>query len=99
MYPKWLEILAPNLNRVEHPSDLKENNYYLFSGGGIPSIYNHVANAAEDIIKINSQGEIKIDYLIVCIDTEDESREYILEQIKTICADRGINIFYINVED
>lgn len=49
VYPKWLEFIAPNIKRIDHISDFTDNNYYLFSGGGIPSIYNHVANAVEDI--------------------------------------------------
>ena len=81
VYPKWLALIAPKLKRVDHPSDIVDNNYFLFSGGGIPSIYNHIANAVEDILEINSKGTSKIDYLLVCIDTEYETREYILKQI------------------
>lgn len=82
VYPAWLSIIAPNLKRVERLEEVSNNNYFLFSGGGIPSIYKHVSNAVADINQINSSKEIKIDYLLVCIDTEQENRVYILEKIE-----------------
>lgn len=98
VYPRWLSILAPHLCRVDNPLDMTDNNYYLFTGGGIPSIYRHVANAAEDINAINAEGKIKIDYLIVNIDTEEESREYILEQINEILDKRGVTKLSFEME-
>ena len=92
VYPKWLDIIAPKLKRVYHPSDMVDNNYFLFSGGGILSIYNHIANAVEDILEINSRGTHEIDYLIVCIDTEDETREYILDQISAELSNRSVKL-------
>lgn len=98
VYPKWLEILLPAFKRVSNISDIKENNYYLFSGGGIPSIYNHIANAIEDINEVNKKGKTTIDYLIICIDTEDESRDYILEQIHLKLVERKISALSFNLE-
>ncbi len=98
VYPAWLKLMVPNLRRVQRPIDLTGNSYYLFSGGGIPSIYNHVANAAEDIAYINSMGNIRIDYLIVCIDTEEESRDYILEQINKVISERNVDVSSFKLE-
>ena len=42
VYPAWLTILAPTYTRIENAWEVNENNYYIFSGGGIPSIYTHV---------------------------------------------------------
>lgn len=98
VYPKWLEIIAPKMKRVATLSEMTDSNYYLFSGGGIPSIYNHISNAVEDIIETNSKGEIKIDYLIVCIDTEEESREYILDQIHKELRERNITLGTLRLE-
>lgn len=98
VYPKWLEILAPAFKRVSSVSDILENNYYLFSGGGIPSIYNHIANASLDINDFNHNGGPKIDYLIVCIDTEEESRDYILEQIHNTLVQSGITALSFKLE-
>ena len=68
VYPAWLALLAPQMHRIENAWDLKENNCYMFSGGGIPSVYDHIVHAAEDINNINAGG-IKYDYLVVCMDT------------------------------
>lgn len=80
VYPAWLSIIAPDLQRINDPWQVKENCYYLFSGGGIPNIYHHTVQSVIDINNINS-GDYKFDCLMVCLDTEQESREYILEQI------------------
>lgn len=81
VYPAWLSILAPTYTLIENAFEVGENNYYIFSGGGIPSIYTHVKNAVLDINEINSKGGARYDYLLVCLDTEEESRDYILDRI------------------
>lgn len=68
-YPKWLSYTIPEMTQVSNYIDAQNNNYYLFSGGGIPSIYNHIANAVRDINKLNDV----YNYLIVCIDSEEIS--------------------------
>ena len=98
VYPRWLDILAPGLVRVDNVCDMQDNNYYLFSGGGIPSIYSHIANAVEDINNINAAGDVRIDWLLVCIDTEEESREYILDRINDTLAQRKISIESFGLE-
>ena len=90
VYPAWLSILAPTYTRIESFENINENNYFIFSAGGIPSIYNHVANAVMDINTINGKGGSQYDYLLVCLDTEEESREYILQQIESKLQDKGV---------
>lgn len=82
VYPEWLSILAPQMQRIEDYTKVDDNNYYLFSAHGIPSIFNHVANAIVDINNINASAKGKYDFLIVCLDTEDETREYIEQKIQ-----------------
>ena len=96
VYPAWLKILAPRLHRVDDPRALTDNCYYLFSGEGIPSIYNHVCNAILDIQQIN-QGYYKYDYLLICLDTEEGSRadidrEYNKYLIKNKVNPQGVNV-------
>lgn len=90
--PAWLEILAPHLTRVKNISDITDHNYYFFSSNGIPAIYNHIANAAADINRFNSdhKGTKQIDWLIVNIDTEEETREAILGHIQEAFRENGI---------
>ena len=79
VYPAWLQILVPQLHRIDDAWNLSENSdsYYLFSAGGIPSIDKHVSNAVADINEINACGKGKYDYLLMCIDVEEESRQYL----------------------
>lgn len=92
VYPAWLSILAPNYTCIEDASKVGENNYYLFSGGGMPSIFKHVKNAVLDINAINSQGGPRYDYLLVCLDTEEESREYIMNCINDELQSSGTSL-------
>jgi len=71
VYPAWLRILLPEYERIADVRKVDKNNYYLFSSNGIPSIYNHIANAIDDINNINKTNKNGYDYLLVCIDTED----------------------------
>jgi hypothetical protein len=81
IYPMWLSYLIPEITRVNHSDDVKQNNYYLFSSNGIPDIYEDIIDAIKDINKIN-----KYNYLVICLDadelTVDERRTEIFEEIK-----------------
>jgi len=92
VYPAWLSILAPAYTRIENAWNVGGNNYYIFSGGGIPSIYTHIKNAVLDINEINGKGGAHYDYLLVCLDTEDESRDYILKQINKELQSSGVSL-------
>jgi len=92
VYPAWLSLLAPAYTRIENFDDINENNYYIFCGGGIPSIYTHVTNAILDINEINSKEGSHYDYLLVCLDTEEENRDYIMQQIEKQLKSKGISL-------
>ena len=92
VYPAWLSILAPAYTRIENAWEVGENNYYIFSGGGIPSIYTHVKNAVLDINSINAKSGARYDYLLVCLDTEEESRDYILGRINDELQSSGVEL-------
>lgn len=92
VYPAWLSLLAPTYTRIENFDDVNENNYYIFCGGGIPSIYTHVTNAILDINEINSKEGPHYDYLLVCLDTEEENRDYIMQQIEKQLKSKGVSL-------
>lgn len=92
VYPAWLSVLAPTYTRIHSAWDVHENNYYIFSAGGIPSIYTHVTNAVLDINEINSKGGPHYDYLLVCLDTEGENRDYIMQQIEKQLKSEGVSL-------
>lgn len=87
LYPKWLSYELPQLTRVDDYRNATQNNYYIFSGGGIPSIYTHIANAIKDI---NNVGLYH--YLIVFIDSEELSIERRKQKIRDAINDEGVNL-------
>ena len=63
VYPKWIRFLAPQYVKVDRLKDITRNSYYIYSGFGTPSIYNHISNAVEDIANHNETQKNKVDYL------------------------------------
>ncbi len=71
VYPRWISYLLPSLTRVDSPDEVSQNNYFLISGGGFPSLLdNHVKASIEDV---NSIGIY--DYLVICLDSDDATPE------------------------
>ncbi|BAU53385.1 hypothetical protein [Mucilaginibacter gotjawali] len=71
VYPKWLQVLLPELTQVRTISGVTEKCYYLFSGEGFPSLLNnHLRNSIEEI-----NGTMLFDYLIVCLDADESTVE------------------------
>lgn len=92
IYPKWISFLAPQMTQIENAFDVTDNNYYIFSGKGIPSIYNHIVNAIKDINDINAGDKGKYDYLLVCMDTETVTRKHILSGIDTKLKENDVRL-------
>ncbi|MGV0828339.1 hypothetical protein ACTS9C_05505 [Empedobacter brevis] len=82
VFPYWINYINPNLKRKYFISDVTNNDYYLISGSGIPSIYNHAVNAIKDINENKN-----FDLLIISLDSEDyasgERRNELLEFIES----------------
>lgn len=69
VYPKWLSHLVPQLQRVNTHQNVDENNYYIFSGNGFPSLLNnHLRNSIEDI-----NNTKKYDYFVICLDADEQN--------------------------
>jgi len=85
LYPKWISYILPNYIRVDFESQIENNNYYIFSGGGIPSIYNHTVNAIKNI----NDNPI-VDKLIVCLDGEEIGVEERIKEIKDFINESGV---------
>lgn len=92
VYPSWIAQLAPQLSRIEDAWEVADNNYYLFSGGGIPHIYSHIVHAVDDISGINAQKDHGFDYLLVCLDTEESNRAAIEQRIQSELAAAGVSL-------
>ena len=88
VYPAWLAYLLPELQRVKNYDEVVKNNYYLISGEGNPSIYNHIPNAIEEIRSVG-----KYDYLVICLDAEErnvtDSKQEIYDLLQSKNIDMG----------
>ncbi|MDX2303469.1 MAG: hypothetical protein NW226_11750 [Microscillaceae bacterium] len=82
VYPQWLSYLIPQLTQAESISEVRENNYFMLSGGGVPQIYDQLEKTIQDI---NASGKFK--YLVFCVDSDEmtveEKKEEIHNKIKT----------------
>ena len=76
LYAKWISYVLPTFKQVDFESEIVTNNYYIFSGGGIPSIYNHTVNAIKNI-----NDNPVFDRLIVCLDGEEIGTEKRIKEI------------------
>ena len=93
VYPAWMQLLVPKLTRVYDFRDAAMDNYYLFSGGGIPHIYSHLMHAIEDVNTLNAKaGKVVYDYLLVSMDTENVDRATILNRISNDMKTNGFSL-------
>ena len=64
VYPKLIAAYHPEYQQVKRLDDIHENSYYMFSGQGIPSLYDKIRPAVEDIIEFNQTHKYQIDRLV-----------------------------------
>lgn len=87
LYPKWIEYILPKYTQVSFEHQACANNYYIFSGGGIPSMYSHTVNAIKNI----NDNPI-YDKLIVCIDAEEVGVARTLHEVNDHIVSSGVNL-------
>ncbi len=87
VYPKWLEILVPELQKVTDYQAISTNNYYVFSGNGFPSLLKHLQKSVEDI---NETGNY--DYLVICLDADEQSIENCRKEILDFMNQENISL-------
>lgn len=85
LYPKWINFILPSLKQVDFESKVIDDNYYIFSGGGIPSIYNHTLNAIKNI-----NDNPVFDRLVVCLDGEEIGTENRIREITDYINESGV---------
>lgn len=88
VYPAWLEHIVPGIKKVQWYHEVEKNNYCIFSGNGYPSLLdNHLRNSVEDV---NNAGNF--DYLVVCLDADNESVDEIKDQVVSFVEDENIDL-------
>jgi len=87
VYPIWLSVLVPGLERVYDAFEIKNNQYYLFNGGGYPNILEDMVKAIREINDIE-----KYDYFVVCLDADDFSVEERVEEINNRIENENLSL-------
>jgi hypothetical protein len=87
VYPSWLSYLVPELQRIKNANKAQTDNYYLITSGGGQAIYNILEPAIEEINEIK-----KYDYLVICLDAEENSVDYMHQEIREYFIDNNLNI-------
>lgn len=87
LYPEWISYILPHFTRVPLATNVTTNSYYLFSGAGIPSIYNHTINAIKDI-----NDNPVFERLIVCLDGEELGTEERVKELKDYIQKSGVKL-------
>lgn len=85
VYPAYLSHMLPELTRVMHPFETEKNSYYIASGFGYPNILSHIENCVKDMNKYPVY-----DYLVVCLDTDEESVANRIREIELLLNKRGL---------
>lgn len=86
-YPKWLSFLLPELEEVYSFQDVEEENYFVISSNGIPSIYNHTIHAIQDINEVG-----RYDYLFVCLDGDSMNVEGRQKKLLSHIQSSGVSL-------
>lgn len=94
LYPRWIEYLIPNLIRVKYHDQVENNNYYLISGKGYPRIlHDGLENAVDKIMET-----LKYDYLVICVDADEDSVEERIKYIHEFIEKKEINLGKTKIE-
>ncbi|MGJ1266356.1 hypothetical protein ACR78F_00100 [Sphingobacterium spiritivorum] len=88
VYPGWLRLLLPDLVKVNHVEDLNEFNYYLFNGGGYPSlIRTHLGRCIDEINEIGN-----VDYFVVALDVDETTCEFRVNEILSYIDEQNLEL-------
>ena len=87
VYPCWLSVLLPEYKQLSYAFEVNQNNYYLFSGDGFPSLLHHLENA---IAEINDIG--CFDYLILCLDADEVTVQERIQEIQVYLQEKNVKL-------
>ena len=76
VYPCWINHINPHLEEINDLDGFSGNSYYLISGMGYPNYLSVIDAAIEDVLSNKN-----IDYLVVCVDSEEMTYENKYQEI------------------
>jgi hypothetical protein len=78
IYESWATYINNQLQPVSTINEVKQNNFFVFSGGGQNEFKNRVRTAVEDVNSISV-----FDRLVVAIDSEEKSYDEKLVEVRS----------------
>ena len=91
VYESWIPLVNPNLKLVSHPSQLINDNFVVYTGGGYPFIYELIKSAIED-----ANTYCNADRIVIAVDSENKTRDdrytEIRERVATMACRAEIKI-------
>jgi hypothetical protein len=87
LYKFWLSYLVPKLKQVNFYDEISNNNYYLMSGNGYPSIIKEILNC------VNKMQEVsKYNYFVICLDADEDTIESRKNEITDFIKEKNIEL-------
>lgn len=84
LYREWTKYLNRHMKPIEVVNELGGCKYYIFSSKGYPHIYDDIERACIDCERYN------YDYLFICMDQDENSKERIEEEVMKRVGKRKI---------
>ena len=85
IYRSWLKFLFPGIQEVLRPEDMINNNFQIIAGCGYPNMVSRPRNSKIpsllEACMLDLSGYSAIDYLIICIDSENETYQNRFDEI------------------
>lgn len=93
VYRAWLNHLIPRLTEAKFYNRVEENNFFLLSLEGYPSVINDGIPLAIEHI----QETQKYQYLVICLDADEDSVNFRKNEIDEYIKKNNLNISGINI--
>lgn len=96
VYPRLIANSHPEYIQVEELERMTANSYFMFSGCGMPALYQAIGPALEDISAFNREHDRKIEEFVICLDTdyygnEEETFFRIMQEVQK-CSLEEVNV-------
>jgi hypothetical protein len=85
VYPSWIPLVNPLLSHIIDLTQIRQNNFFIFSAGGYPKIFDAIDGAIDDIKRYR-----RFNRLVISVDSEDMTRNEKYNEFTDYLATRNI---------
>jgi hypothetical protein len=84
VYVKWIPLVNKKLSYVDDLDKIKNNNFFIVSGGGSPFYFNVIEDAIEDVNSLDI-----IDCLVIAVDSEEMTKKEKFDEITDFVKEKS----------